>query len=96
MIKGAVNLINKGKIFDKMIILFLFVFFINISCVSATNFTVDEIGNASTSVQTYVEANHKLPNNVTISGTTVTMPQFLKLETTATYNIKNNITRYYT
>lgn len=92
MIKGAVNLINKGKIFDKMIILFLFVFFINISCVSATNFTVDEIGNASTSVQTYVEANHKLPNNVTISGTTVTMPQFLKLETTATYNIKNNIT----
>jgi len=67
-------------------------FFINISCVSATNFTVDEIGNASTSVQTYVEANHKLPNNVTISGTTVTMPQFLKLETTATYNIQNNIT----
>lgn len=85
-------MINKGKIFDKMIILFLFVFFINISCVSATNFTVDEIGNASTSVQTYVEANHKLPNNVTISGTTVTMPQFLKLETTATYNIQNNIT----
>jgi len=85
-------LINKGKIFDKMIILFLFVFFINIGCVSATNFTADEIGNASTSVQTYVEANHKLPNNVTISGTTVTMPQFLKLETTATYNIQNNIT----
>jgi parallel beta-helix repeat protein len=85
-------LINKGKIFDKMIILFLFVFFINIGCVSATNFTADEIGNASTSVQTYVEANHKLPNNVTISGTTVTMPQFLKLETTAIYNIKNNIT----
>ena len=75
-----------------MIILFLFVFFINIGCVSATNFTADEIGNASTSVQTYVEANHKLPNNVTISGTTVTMPQFLKLETTATYNIQNNIT----
>ncbi len=85
-------MINKGKIFDKMIILFLFVFFINIGCVSATNFTADEIGNASTSVQTYVEANHKLPNNVTISGTTVTMPQFLKLETTATYNIQNNIT----
>lgn len=82
------------KIFYKMLIILIFIFFLNMNNVSAANttFSIDEVANTSSSVQNYVEHNHKMPKNVTISGTTVTMPQFLKLETTAIYNIKNNIT----
>ena len=85
----------KSRVLYLMLILTLLALFFNIGNVSATNstnFTVDQIGNASFSVQSYVEANHKLPNNVTIAGTTMTMPQFLNLETTAVHNIYNNIT----
>lgn len=92
---GESNMIknNLKKILFTMGFVFLILMFSGaVSAASSTNFTVDQIGNASTSVQTYIEANHKLPNNVTIDGTTVTMPQFLKLETTAVYNINNNIT----
>lgn len=90
--KVKLKLKSKSKFFSIILIVTALILFSNICCVSATNFTVDQVGNASTSVQMYVEANHQLPNNVTIAGTTVTMPQFLKLETTAIYNINNNIT----
>lgn len=84
--------IKTRLIYVMLILAILTLFSGNVSATDSTNFTVDQIGNASTSVQLFVEDNHKLPNNVTIAGTTVTMPQFLKLETTAIYNINNNIT----
>jgi parallel beta-helix repeat protein len=52
---------------------------------------LEELEYASGSVQAYIEANHKLPDNVTINGTTVDMAQFLKLITTATTNINSSI-----
>jgi len=77
-----------------MLILFVLIFFFSISNVSATNetFSVDDVVNASSSVQSYVETNHKLPDSVYISGHSVSMEQFLKLQATAISNIKNNVT----
>lgn len=83
------------KLFYVILMLFSLILFFNVNGASATNsttFSIDEVTNASTSVQSYVEANHQLPNNVTISGTTVNMTNYLKLETTAISNINNNIT----
>ncbi len=84
----------KDKYLYNTLLIVLLVLFLNISSVSATNttFSIEEVTNASSSIQTYVETNHQLPNNITISGTTLDMPKFLKLETTAIYNINNNIT----
>ncbi|MCE5214782.1 MAG: right-handed parallel beta-helix repeat-containing protein, partial [Methanobacterium sp.] len=84
----------KNKYLYNTLLIIIFILFLNISSVSATNttFSLEDVTNASSSVQTYVETNHQLPNNVTISGTTLNMPQFLKLETTTIYNINNNIT----
>ena len=83
------------KLYYIMLIICGMLIFFNtddVAAVNSTSFSVDEVVNASGSVQSYVEANHQLPVNVTISGTTVNMPQFLKLESTAVYNINNNIT----
>lgn len=57
-------------------------------------FTADDIAEAANIVKSYIEANHTLPNNVTISGTQVTMPQFLRLATEAMLNINNNSTAF--
>jgi len=54
------------------------------------NFNLDILEYAASSVTTYIEANHKLPDNVTINGTTVNMAQFLKLITVATININSS------
>ena len=62
------------------------------SAATTTTFTNDQVANASESVQSYVETNHNLPNNVTIVGTTVSMPTLLELESTAITNINNNST----
>jgi parallel beta-helix repeat protein len=84
----------KDKYLYNTLLIVLIVLFLNISSVSATNttFSIDEVTNASSSVQTYVETNHQLPQDITISGTTLDMSKFLKLETTTIYNINNNIT----
>ncbi len=55
------------------------------------NFSLEDLEYASSSVQTYVEANHQLPANVTINGTTVNMAQFLKLIATAAININGSL-----
>ncbi|MCC7551638.1 MAG: right-handed parallel beta-helix repeat-containing protein [Methanobacterium sp.] len=54
--------------------------------------TITDLLYASYSVQTYIEANHELPDNMTIFGTTVNMSQFLYLTITAVANLNNNIT----
>ncbi|MGC9517427.1 MAG: pseudomurein-binding repeat-containing protein [Methanomicrobiales archaeon] len=64
---------------------------INTDSTATTSFTIDELKYASNSVQAYIEANHHLPENVTINGTTVNMAQFLKLVTTLTTNIESSI-----
>jgi parallel beta-helix repeat protein len=51
--------------------------------------TTDQIKNASQTVKSYVDTNHTLPSSVTISGTVVSMPQFLKLSAKAIINIEN-------
>ncbi len=54
-------------------------------------FTVDQIQDASKTVQSYVETNHQLPANITIAGTTVDMAQFLHMLTTTTLNIDSSV-----
>jgi len=53
--------------------------------------TIDQLKNASKTVKSYIETNHALPSTVTISGTQVTMPQFLKLLATAVTNINGKL-----
>lgn len=62
----------------------------NVSAANYTNVTVDQVTKASGSVQSYVETNHKLPDSVNISGSPVSMSQFLELSTTAVLNINSN------
>ncbi|CEA14321.1 hypothetical protein DSM1535_1997 [Methanobacterium formicicum] len=54
-----------------------------------TTFTIDQIKQAATTVRDYIETYDKLPDNVLIGTTTVTMPQFLELLATATIQINN-------
>lgn len=58
---------------------------------STVFFTNDQVESAAKTVQAYVETNHQLPTNVIINGTTVTMPQFLQLATTALLNIDRSL-----
>ena len=53
-------------------------------------YSVDQVNDAASRVKAYVEANHRLPNYVTMSGKQVTMPQFLQLSTTTLLNIEGN------
>jgi hypothetical protein len=62
----------------------------SVSAANPTNVTVDNVINASGIVKSYIETNHKLPDSVNISGNHVSMPQFLKLLTTAVLNINNS------
>ena len=75
-----------------LIVLFLLslTLLLTASNVSAANVTTDQIINASGTVKSYVETNHKLPNSATISGNQVNMPQYLKLSTAAVTNINRN------
>ena len=57
-----------------------------------TSFTTDQIKTTATTVRTYIETNQKLPDNVLIGSTQVSMPQFLELLTTATIQINNGNT----
>ncbi len=53
--------------------------------------TIDQIKDAAKTVKSYTETNHTLPSSVTISGTQVTMPQFLKLLSMAVTNINGKL-----
>jgi hypothetical protein len=55
----------------------------------STYFTVDQIKVAASTVRTYIETNQKLPDNITINGKTINMPQFLELLASATIQINN-------
>ena len=52
-------------------------------------FTTAEVNTAAASVKSYVEANHKLPNYVTIGSSQITMPQFLQLLVTGLLQINS-------
>lgn len=60
-----------------------------ISNTSTKLITTDQVKTVSQTVKTYVDANHALPSSVTILGTQVTMPQFLKLLSKTVINIEN-------
>jgi glutamine amidotransferase-like uncharacterized protein len=53
------------------------------------SFTISQINAAAKSVKTYIETNKKMPSSITISGTTVTMAQFLKLLTSDLINVNS-------
>ncbi|MGZ7209414.1 MAG: hypothetical protein ACXVHV_06030, partial [Methanobacterium sp.] len=55
-------------------------------------FSLDQIRDAATTVKNNVESNCKLPDNVTINGTTINMAQFLELLTSATLQISSGNT----
>ena len=58
---------------------------------NTTTFTVNQIKVAASAVRTYVDANNKLPNYVSIGTSHVTMSQFLELLTSALLQINNGI-----
>lgn len=58
---------------------------------NTTFITMDKIKNAADTVQSYIETNHQLPEHVTISQSTITMPNFLKLELLYLINAKENL-----
>jgi uncharacterized protein YpmS len=57
-----------------------------------TTFTLDQVGSAATWVTNYVQANHKLPDSVTIGSINVNMPSFLEILTTAVLEVSNGQT----
>lgn len=59
------------------------------SSTPTTSFTMSQINAAAKTVKTYMETNKKMPSYVTISGTKVTMPQFLKLLTSDLMNVNS-------
>ena len=84
------------KMHFAVFLLFSFVLLLNIGSVTATNatnsttFTVDQVTNASTTVKSCVESNHNIPSSVPISGSQVSMSQFLKLSTVTVQKINSN------
>lgn len=65
---------------------------INTTAPATTDITNDELLSVANSIQAYIEANHQLPINVTVSGKRISMAQFLALATASTINLNNNIT----
>ena len=61
----------------------------NDSSTVITEFTLTQIQNASASVKSYIETNHKLPNYVTIGTSQITMSQFLQLLATSLLQINS-------
>jgi hypothetical protein len=56
-----------------------------------TTFTNTQINSAASSVKSFIETNHRLPNYVTINNIQVTMPQFLQLMVQNLLNINNGL-----
>ena len=59
---------------------------------TSKTFTMSQINAAAKTVKTYVDSNNKLPSYVTISGTQVTMAQFLNLVTSDLLNVNSGST----
>jgi glutamine amidotransferase-like uncharacterized protein len=59
---------------------------------TSKTFTMSQISTAAKTVKTYVDSNNKLPSYVTISGTQVTMAQFLNLVTSNLLNVNSGST----
>ncbi len=83
------------KTYFTVLFLLGLVLLLNVNAVSAattngTILTTDHVKSATATVESYVETNHKIPGNVTISGKKVSMPQFLELLTETVLNIDNN------
>ena len=55
------------------------------------NFSMIQISDSANFIKSYIETHHKLPSSITISGTQVSMPQFLKL---AAITLLNNDSEY--
>lgn len=55
-------------------------------------FTLNEITSAAANVKSFIETNHRLPAYVTISGMSITMPDFLRMLTTELLQINNGTT----
>ncbi len=75
------------KIGFTLLLVILIAFFFNLAGVSAVNVTVEQVINSSGNVNSYIEINHTLPGNTNVGENQVTMPQYLKLSTTAVLNI---------
>lgn len=58
---------------------------------SAVLISMNDITNATNTVQSYIETNHQLPNSVTISGKLLNMAQFLQLTSTAVLDTYGNV-----
>ena len=62
---------------------------------SSTNtqikFTMDQIKNAALSIKSFIDANHRLPNYVTIATKQVTMPDMLRLMTASVLQLKSGV-----
>jgi hypothetical protein len=70
----------------------ILIFILSMSAVSAADpvsFTSDQVINATDSLLSYVDANNTLPVDLNISGSVVSMPQFLELLTTVILNINS-------
>jgi len=65
---------------------------INIATKNITKLSMDDLNYAANSVRDYIEYYHRLPENITISGITLNMAQFLKLASISLTNINNNNT----
>ncbi|WP_431062763.1 transglutaminase domain-containing protein [Methanobacterium sp.] len=59
---------------------------------SSVTFTLNEIQAAAASVKTFIETNKRLPEYVTISTISVTMPEFLQLMTNSLLQLNNGST----
>jgi len=54
---------------------------------SGNQITSDQLNEAASSVKTFVDANHRLPNYVTVAGLQITLPQFLELLSEGLINV---------
>lgn len=66
------------------------VLFLNVGTIFASNVTTEQVTNTSSTVKSYVETNHTLPNSANVGENQVSMSQYLQLSTTVVLNINNS------
>lgn len=59
---------------------------------SGNQITSDQLNEAASSVKTFVDVNHRLPNYVTVAGLQITLPQFLELLSEGLINVNKGQT----
>lgn len=84
MYSQILNSYNKNKVLPDYI---AFTPWAVVSNKNTVFYSINQVNNASKKVKSFIEANHRLPNTVNISGKQISMPQFLELLTTALINI---------